>query len=298
MPFQRRGSFPGQTTYLKDVSLQEELLMLHTMQSCSAYVSAADRGLFRLFRLASLILALAGLAAAWPPQAKAITYKAHFGYSGSKAETSRGSASAQATANSTAATRKVFGSVAVGGSASASLTATFDKAGTLGKIAVVTQGAANLDFNAASTGTTCKVGSTYSSGKTCTVGVVFTPKAAGTRLGAVVLSDASGNTLAIGYLQGTGSGPQAAYGPGVKTTVVSGRSPSGLAVDGSGNVYLSDWGNGTAYKEKYSAGSYTQSKILENMSFPHDVAVDGAGNLYILDTWVAAVYEETPWGNE
>lgn len=100
-----------------------------------------------------------------------------------------------------------FGSVNVGGSTTATVTVTFQSAGTLGSITVLTQGATAQDFTNAGGGT-CATGNAYAGGAACTVTVSFAPKFAGTRYGAVLLEDGSGNALATGYLYGTGTGPQ------------------------------------------------------------------------------------------
>ncbi len=150
------------------------------------------------------------------------------------------------------------GSVNVG-SASASPTAvtlTLDTAGTVGSIAVLTRGAPDLDFTNAGGGT-CKVDTAYTAGETCTVNVTFKPKHPGWRYGAAELLDGSGNLLAMAYLQGTGGGPQATFAnttsgvylPSAQSTLGSGFNfPAGVAVDGSGNVFVADTSN-SAVKE-------------------------------------------------
>ena len=62
----------------------------------------------------------------------------------------------------------------LGSSSSQTVTLRFKAAGTLGSINVLTQGAPNLDFQYALSGT-CSPGTGYSSGQTCTVGVNFAP---------------------------------------------------------------------------------------------------------------------------
>jgi len=176
-----------------------------------------------------------------------------------------------------------------------SMAFTFDTAGTLGGISVLTQGATGLDFANAGTGT-CKVNTAYSAAQTCTVNASFTPKFSGARDGAVVLTASNGSVIATGYLQGTGVGPQVNFLPGAQSTVLAtGLSdPTGVAVDGSGNVYLVDTGNNRVLKETLSSGAYSVSTVASDLSVPYGVAVDGSGSLYIADTGNNRVLKETP----
>ena len=61
----------------------------------------------------------------------------------------------------------------------------FDTAGTLGKVAVLTEGVLNADFTNAGTGS-CTANTSYAAGASCTVNVYFGATAVGTRRGAVV----------------------------------------------------------------------------------------------------------------
>ena len=182
-----------------------------------------------------------------------------------------------------------FGTVNVGSTSQTpiSMIFTFDTAGTLGSTAVVTQGATGLDFADAGTGT-CTAGTAYTAGATCTVDVNFKPKFAGTRYGAAELLDSSGNVLATGYVQGTGVGPQVNFLPGTEIIIAPDLAWSGgIAVDGSGNVYITDYNQPEdtrelIYKETFSGGSYTLSTIPTNtQEEPGGIAVDGAGDLYV-----------------
>ena len=190
-----------------------------------------------------------------------------------------------------------FGPVNAGSSSafSATLDFAFDTGGTIGTPAVLTQGAAGLDFTDAGTGTCTTNGSshTYSTGDTCSVDVTFKPKFPGQRYGAVVLYDTASpaNLLATGYVQRTGVGPLADFYPGVQSTVpdstLSGTNgPIGVAVDALGNLYVSVWYPQAVVKETLSGGGYTQSAFGGNIwGRPGGgVAVDGAGNVYVADT--------------
>ena len=96
-----------------------------------------------------------------------------------------------------------FGSVAVGSSASSTITVTVPEASSFTAVNVVTWGAAGLDFTELSGGT-CAAGISYSAGQTCTVNVSFSPKYAGVRMGAVTLANPSSNIFATTFLEGTG----------------------------------------------------------------------------------------------
>ncbi len=61
------------------------------------------------------------------------------------------------------------------------------------------------------------------------------------------------------------------------------QRPQGVAVDGSGNVFVADDGN-NAVKEILAAGGYTTVNTLgSGFSLPTGVAVDGSGNVFVAD---------------
>ena len=159
---------------------------------------------------------------------------------------------------------------------------------TISSINVLTQGAPNLDFKAATTqeSNACAT-QTYQSVTTCTVTVSFAPEHPGQRLGAVVIQDSTDDPPATTYVFGMGQGPQIAFSPPTQSTIpVTGLlHPQGLAVDSSGNIYITDTNNNRVLKETLSGGSYTQSTIpATGLAGPEGVAVDGSGNVYIANT--------------
>ena len=80
-----------------------------------------------------------------------------------------------------------------------------------------------------------------------------------------------------------------------QSTVVTGLSqPTGVAVDASGNLYVTDPGAGQVYKETLSGGTYAQSTIASVTA--NGIAVDGIGNVYIADTGDGEVLKETVSG--
>jgi len=190
-----------------------------------------------------------------------------------------------------------FGTVNVGTTSSpVPVFLTFGATGTLGSTSVLTQGATGLDFADAGTGS-CMANTVYTGGQTCTVKVAFTPGFSGTRYGAVVLRDSNGMVLATGYLQGTGVGPQANFLPGTESVLpISGPIiPLGMAVDGTGNLYIAEIQDNVILKETLSGGTYTTSIIpTSQLSDPHGVAVDGAENIYIADSSNYRILKEAP----
>lgn len=161
------------------------------------------------------------------------------------------------------------------------ITFTFHASVAVASVAVLTNGAKSQDFQSISGGT-C-VAQTYSSGQTCTVNVQFSPTQSGTREGAVVLLDSSGNPLSTVNLHGLGIQPAVALDPGVANALaVSGlKDPSAAAVDGLGNSYIADKGNDRVVK---LSSSGVQTVVGSGFVSPTGVAVDGAGNLYVSDT--------------
>jgi uncharacterized repeat protein (TIGR03803 family) len=173
------------------------------------------------------------------------------------------------------------------GTASAAQTATVQFSGTftVGSVSVLTLGATGLDFNPA-TGGTCADGFSATPSTTCTVKYTFTPKFAGSRYGAIVVKDTSGNTQATIYLNGTGTGPQAVFNAPLTAAVLGGgfSGPFGVAADGSGNVYVADAFN-NAVKE-IPSGCTTSSCVLTlvgGFGAMSGIAVDGGGNVYVTD---------------
>ena len=188
-----------------------------------------------------------------------------------------------------------FGSVAVSTTAPPALTLqfTFTAAGMIGAPAVLTQGALNKDFTDAGTGSCTANGTThsYAVGDSCTVVVSFTPAHPGSRYGAVQLSS-NGVVIATGNVFGTGTGPQITFGPGTLSTLAQTNGnfsePSGVAVDGSGNIFVADLLN-SAVREIVAVGGVVSSSstvitLGSGFDEPFGVAVDGSGNVFVADT--------------
>lgn len=61
--------------------------------------------------------------------------------------------------------------------------------------------------------------------------------------------------------------------------------PEGLAVDYSGNIYISDSGNKCIKKYRLGPTGITFIKKWGDFSYPKGIAVDSSGNVYVADTW-------------
>jgi sugar lactone lactonase YvrE len=191
----------------------------------------------------------------------------------------------------TSAAQTNFGAVNLGVSATDSVTVTLPNAATLGSIAVVTQGAAGMDFLNAGGGS-CAAGTNYTSGESCTVQVTFKPLYAGGRFGAVLLMDGSGKRIAMALLVGNGAGPQIAFAPGAAVAFappvngVAIKNPFDPAVDSKGDAFFTDSDNGRVIELPAGSGAPIAIDPIvggSGLSSPGGVAVDAAGNLYISD---------------
>ncbi|WP_263366467.1 Ig-like domain repeat protein [Edaphobacter bradus] len=185
-----------------------------------------------------------------------------------------------------------FPATAVGSTSGAlSVVFTFDTPGTLANTpyVVLTQGAQNLDFKAASTQATdaCISGHAYNAGDSCSVSVTFTPTTPFLRKGAVQLMGSAGSPIATSPIFGTGTGPQVSFpnptpNPAAVKTLGSGfNNPFGVAVDASGDVFVADTYN-NAVKE-IVAGNGQVNTIGSGFVHTFGVAVDSAGNVFVAD---------------
>jgi sugar lactone lactonase YvrE len=192
-----------------------------------------------------------------------------------------------------------FGSAAAVGTTSSAkpVAVVFTTGGTLNSINVLTGGVPSLDF-ASVTGGTCTIGTTYSAGQSCTVDVTFTPKYAGERFGAVVLRDGNNVVLGTEYLDPLGEGPQIVYEPGQQSTLaVIGAAtpvPTALAVDGAGDVFVSDASTNQQVMELVRQNNgYTHLSVASGFTGVNGIALDGANNAYIADTTAKQLYKVT-----
>jgi hypothetical protein len=105
-----------------------------------------------------------------------------------------------------------------------------------------------------------------------------------TRSGTLTIA---GQTLTV-----TQAGSTYVAAPGSVTMLVSLglNQPTGIAVDGVGNVYIAD----TNSIKKWTAASNTVTTLVSSgLSYPYGLAVDGAGNLFVADTGNNAIKKWT-----
>jgi sugar lactone lactonase YvrE len=119
--------------------------------------------------------------------------------------------------------------------------------------------------------------------------------------GTVYVADTGNNTIrkvtsagVVTTLAGTAGAVGSADGTG---TAASFNLPTGLAVDGAGNVYVADSMNGTIRKITSAGvvttlagtagviGSADGTGTSASFNYPFGLAVDGAGNVYVADTY-------------
>jgi uncharacterized protein YjdB len=76
-------------------------------------------------------------------------------------------------------------------------------------------------------------------------------------------------------------------------------SPAGVAVDSSGNLYVTDTVNNTIKELPNGTSSWTDITGSEVFNQPRGVAVDNSGNVYVADTFNSAIKELTngSWTN-
>jgi hypothetical protein len=104
-------------------------------------------------------------------------------------------------------------------------------------------------------------------------------------------------TIASMMLHGTGMGSDVQVSPAIESTIGKGlTTPSQIASDSTGNLYIADPGQGKVLM--YPAGSgavATSSSVGTGLTLPTGVAIDGAGDIFVADSSTGTVYE-IPYG--
>jgi len=130
-------------------------------------------------------------------------------------------------------------------------------------------------------GTTCTTTIALAAKSTCVINVKFTPSRAGQRPGSIQLRTSSA-VAGSELISGTGIASDIAIDNGTVSMLGSGLTPSGIAADVLGNVFVADSKGNQVLKG--SATGTTLAPLVTGLSKPSAVALDGAGNLYIADT--------------
>ena len=151
-----------------------------------------------------------------------------------------------------------------------------------------TNGAAGTTFSdgGGDTCTTGLVATTGAPGTTCVVNAKFSPQTPGLSAGAIELNSATG-VLGTTLFDGTGNGAGLDVDPGTSTTTGATLTPQGIAVDGTGRVFVSDSASKSVLR--YSAGVSTS--VASGFAAPTGVAVDATGDLFVADSLANTITE-------
>ncbi len=198
--------------------------------------------------------------------------------------------------------RVEFGATAVGttGATAGTVTYSFSSAITPASFVIVESGSTG-DFAVGDTsgcGVTSTATAPYAAGSNCSIPVTFTPRTVGDISATLLMLDASGTVLASTTLHGSGLGSAIVAAPGTESAIGSGlQTPSQLATDAAGNVYVADSGLGKVLKYAQGASASTAPVGIGNgLTAPSGVAVDGAGDVFIADSGAVIEVPFSPSG--
>ena len=190
-----------------------------------------------------------------------------------------------------------FGSSNVGKTTATSTNVSYSFNGSVtpASFAIVEAGSTKPDF--AISGGTCTTGTAYAAQSGCTENLTFTPSAVGNIAAKLVMLDAKNNVLSSIALHGTGIGANVQVAPALQSAIGSSlKTPTQVAIDPLGNVYIADPGLGQVLKYAVGSGaSATPISIGTGLTSPTGVAVDGGGDVFIADSGTGSVYE-VPFG--
>ncbi len=128
-----------------------------------------------------------------------------------------------------------------------------------------------------------------------------------------VVTTIAGSPGIEGSTDGTNSG--ALFGSFFALSGTPNGGPSGVAIDGAGNLYVADPGNGTIRKITPEGTNWVVTTIAGHgpnyggadvdgtgtnalLGFPENVAVDNSGNLYVADDGADTIRKITPMGGD
>ena len=157
------------------------------------------------------------------------------------------------------------------------------KAGTtIGAVQTYTNGHIRGDF--VDPGTSTCIPQFYPAATLCGIDVTFNPQSRGAKLGAVAFFDPAGNMIQTCFISGIAMGMRPVFIPGVRTVIATGlSSPSGVAIDGSNNLFVSDTDNNAVVKFTWNGSGYDakQNLAISGLSSPAGLAMDTVNNLYV-----------------
>ena len=109
----------------------------------------------------------------------------------------------------------------------------------------------------------------------------------------VMAVDESGNVFAFSTINSESLVEIPAGGGAAIPLGVNFKLPLGIAIDGSGNLYVAD-ANNNQVDEVIAASGYTAVKSLgSGFIFPNAVAVDGSGNVFVIDGTFTGTFTTT-----
>ena len=155
------------------------------------------------------------------------------------------------------------------------------------------EGAPTSEYSDAGSNDSCSLGGPLAAGTVCVFYVTFRPGQAGQRAGGLQLVASTPATLSVD-LSGIGVASNIAIDTGTKSTLGNGLTPSGVATDLLGNVFVSD-ATGNRVLKGASTGT-TLNPVITGLNKPVEIAVDGLGNLYVADSANNRVLETTSAG--
>lgn len=184
-----------------------------------------------------------------------------------------------------------FGAVGVGASpASEQVTFSFNASTTPTQIEVLEAGKSTPDFTVSAGATNAclspELPTPYAAQTSCLVTVNFAPLSAGDVSATLVMLGANNTLLASIPLDGSGTGAAVQALPAAQS-VIGGSlvTPSQMAVDAAGNLYIADAGLKTVEMYPANSGSATAgTPVGTGLKAPTGVAVDGAGDVFIADS--------------